>query len=68
MLLNKHFNPRTLFRFASAALLAFFAIPLVTRQAGPAWTDTIDAIRGAMLGVTLALFALYMINNRRAQG
>jgi hypothetical protein len=65
MLLNKPFNLRTLYRLASAALLVFFAIPLLTRHASATWGDTIDAIRGAMLGVTLGLFMLYIIAKRR---
>jgi hypothetical protein len=68
MLLRRNPNPRTIFRIASLFLLAFFALPLVARPTATFWVDVLDGVRGAMLGVTLGLFALSAMVKRRRSG
>jgi hypothetical protein len=65
MLLKQGRNPSTLWRWAMVCLLAFFALPLVTRITPLASQDLLDGIRGALLGATLALMALSGALKRR---
>ena len=65
MLLNQGRRPSTLWRWAMVCLLAFFALPLVTRIVPLASPDLVDGIRGALLGATLALMVLSGVLKRR---
>ena len=65
MLLRRRTNTATLWRSTMACLLAFFAVPLVTRSAPSNWQDLLDGVRGAFLGVTLGLMALTIVVQRR---
>ena len=58
MLLKQGRRSSTLWRWAMVCLLAFFALPLVTRIIPPVSQDLVDGIRGALLGATLALMVL----------
>ena len=65
MLLKRNTNPATLWRSAMASLLAFFVVTLIARSAPSTWQDLLDGLRGAMLGVTLALMILTGVVKRR---
>jgi hypothetical protein len=65
MLLKQGRNPSTLWRWAMVCLLAFFALPLLTRIVPLASPDLVDGIRGALLGATLGLMVLTGILKRR---
>jgi hypothetical protein len=67
-MLLKSRNPRTVWRIAMVCLLAFFALPLVTRSLPSTWQDLIDGVRGALLGATLALMAVSGVLKRRGGG
>jgi hypothetical protein len=65
MLLKQGRDPRTVWRMAMVCLLAFFALPLITRSAPSNWQDLVDGVRGALLGATLALMAVSGLLKRR---
>ena len=65
MLLKQGTKPSTLWRSAMVCLLAFFALPLVTRVMPVATEDLVDGIRGALLGAALGLMVLSGVLNRR---
>lgn len=65
MLLKRGRNPSTLWRWAMVCLLAFFALPMLTRVMPVASPDLVDGIRGALLGATLGLMVLTGVLKRR---
>lgn len=68
-MLSKHGrNPSTLWRWAMVCLLAFFALPMLTRVVPLASPDLVDGIRGALLGMTLGLMVLTGVLKRRIAG
>lgn len=65
MLLKQGRNPSSLWRWAMVCLLAFFALPMLTRVMPVASPDLVDGIRGALLGATLGLMVLTGVLKRR---
>lgn len=65
MMLKQGRNPSTLWRWAMVCLLAFFALPMLTRVVPLASPDLVDGIRGALLGATLGLMVLTGVLKRR---
>ena len=70
MLLRHNMNPRFMIRGAALCLLVFSALPIVPRLTPITSTvgiDVFDAIRGAMLGMAIALVAVGGILKRRRE-
>jgi peptidoglycan/LPS O-acetylase OafA/YrhL len=57
---------RTVLLFAVLCLIAFFSVPVMTRY----WAvsvDAADSVRGALLGVSIGLLAVFTIARRRGR-
>ena len=70
MLLRRDMNPRFIVCGAALCLLVFSTLPLVPRLmplTSTAVIDVLDAIRGAMLGMAIALVAVGGILKRRRE-
>jgi hypothetical protein len=69
MLLKNGVQPRTLCRAAMAVLLVFFATGLMPRLQSDFGDGLYDGVRGALLGASIALMALWRVaeNRRRAE-
>ena len=61
----KHAHPRVLFKASMASLALFSALPALVRPHESSSVDILDACRGALLGITLALLFLYFRSARK---
>ena len=55
---------RALFRASLVSLILFNALPLLLRPFPSVPVDLVDAVRGAMLGATIALLYLFFRSRR----
>jgi hypothetical protein len=55
---------RTLFKASMVSLILFNAVPLLLRPFPSVPVDVIDAVRGALLGATIALVFLFFRSRR----